>query len=170
MRYGNGFTLIELLVVVLIIGILAAIALPQYEVSVGKTKFNNYVSIGKTVKNAQEMYFLSHGKYASTLQELNISFSDKDCSYRNNNAYMDCKDFTIALYSPSAPYQVEVGTNTLRFVHAFDNSAIDSAVADCGRRRCYAAPAREYLKKVCAAAGGRECRAESASWAYYALD
>jgi prepilin-type N-terminal cleavage/methylation domain-containing protein len=53
---GAGFTLIELLVVVLIIGILAAIAVPQYFKVVEKGKFVESMQWLNSLKGAQERY------------------------------------------------------------------------------------------------------------------
>ena len=69
---NKAFTLIELLVVVLIIGILAAIALPQYQKAVIRTRFATLKAMTHALANAEEVYYLANGEYAQKISDLDI--------------------------------------------------------------------------------------------------
>ena len=70
---ARAFTLMELLVVVLIIGVLAAVAVPQYKKAVLKSRFSTLMPIAKSLIEAQENYFLGNGEYSTRLEKLDVS-------------------------------------------------------------------------------------------------
>jgi len=80
MNIKTGFTLIELLVVVLIIGVLAAIALPKYNMLVEKSRAAETRLILKAIHEANIRYFLETGAYTFNLNELDIDVPGTDVS------------------------------------------------------------------------------------------
>ena len=72
-----GFTLIELLVVVLIIGILAAVAVPQYQTAVFKSRWASMLPLLEGLKKAHEVFYLANGYYIASTASLDL---DSPCT------------------------------------------------------------------------------------------
>ena len=68
-----GFTLIEVLVIVLIISILTSVALPQYQKTVAKAQAVQALVLLQSLQQAYKAYFLANGKWATSLDDLDVS-------------------------------------------------------------------------------------------------
>ncbi|MBR2082868.1 MAG: prepilin-type N-terminal cleavage/methylation domain-containing protein [Elusimicrobiaceae bacterium] len=68
----QAFTLIELLVVILIIGILATVALPQYRIAVEKSHATEAITAVRALVDAEHAYYLANGEYTTNLEDLDI--------------------------------------------------------------------------------------------------
>ena len=77
----SGFTLVELLVVVLIIGVLSAVAVPQYTKSVKKAKAVEAITMLKAITDAQEIYYMGNGQYTTVLEDLSVEIPDQTEDY-----------------------------------------------------------------------------------------
>ena len=133
MGFKQGFTLIELLVVVLIIGILASIALPQYELAVEKSRAAEALTSLGTIKNSFESYYLSFGAYPTDLSQLDVTVPD--------SKYFNYAVATIsaAAYRKNGDYLLAYRYDALhlpRLICRTDNSA-----------------KRDYAEKICKALG-----------------
>ena len=78
----EGFTLIELLVVVLIIGILAAIAVPQYQFAIDKARVAPYVQHVQTAVRSEQVIYMAEGAYTNQFDVLDTGLT-KMCKTLN---------------------------------------------------------------------------------------
>ncbi len=134
----RGFTLIELLVVVLIIGILASTAIPQYFKVVERARLAEAQSMFATVKSAQMAYITKNGRFANNWGDLDLTFMNargKPCTgagpcVQKIYSYMLDTDGSIyATRNPEPTPASDYGIYTLIY-------DINSAVTTCTQVNC----------------------------------
>jgi type IV pilus assembly protein PilE len=106
MAYINrqrGFTLIELMIVVLIVSILASIAYPSYQNQVRRTNRTEAMSLLTDVANRQQQYLMDAREYADSLDDLNITASDRFDKYYTLEFDVDNEDTPPTFELTAAP-------------------------------------------------------------------
>ncbi len=134
----RGFTLIELLVVVLIIGILAAVAVPQYQKTVLRARIMSAVPFVKAVYDAQQLYYLEHGAYADSISKLDIQVA---CP-----AHLTC---AVGRGLPKA----EVASEGIEVIEYYASTKMWGSVEVKGKIYCAAPLSNKFATAVCRSMG-----------------
>ena len=128
MKNNKGFTLIELLVVVLIIGILAAIALPQYMKAVRKSRAAEALIAIKSLKDAADRYALAYG----SLEGITAAKLDVDVADTSNYEYtVTSTQITAAPPTGEGATNRNTGGVTLCYKYTASDASITQAVPLC---------------------------------------
>ena len=136
----KGFTLIELLVVVLIIGILAAVAVPQYQLAVDKSNFASNVPLLDATRTAQEAYYLANGQYATEFDQLDMQIPKSFTIKLPNSMGGDCWEngtsviCTNQCYSYLAPWGTQAAIYFRTYAHSSSNTKLCANANE--RRAC----------------------------------
>jgi len=132
-RSKRGFTLVELAVVVVIIGVLAAFAVPRFLSSVERSKAAEAFNYLSSVQAAQERYHARQGTYAAAITDLDIKMSTPKyftAGVIGPGSTGDLEDswtLTLTRQGASAGY----GAYTVTFTEeGYDSNAVNSTIVN----------------------------------------
>jgi len=146
MQTNKGFTLIELLVVVLIIGILAAVALPKYEMAVMRSRYATLKANTNALLEAEKIYHLANGSYTTDMEALSVDLSG--CTLSDDKATCTYPWGMCRVYRSRVSCE---NTQSLKngYVHYYSSS-------DYGSESCWAFSLEgdDKYNKLCKLEGG----------------
>ena len=170
MKNKQAFTLIELLVVVLIIGILAAVAVPQYQRAVEKSRGAQALAVINSIENALIVYYMANSSFPQSFDELSVDMdswtgTEKWCNITSSSyGVIDTRsngDWSIQMYKTSAgnlylfigrltgKYQ---GTGFAKKITANSGSSLSETPMWCAERFrdgvTFSESAGSYCKKI----------------------
>lgn len=133
---NSGFTLIELLVVVLIIGVLSAIALPQYTTAVEKSRAAEALTLMSATRDAVERYRFQKDAWPSA-----NNFAVLDVEIPQNGSDYGGKNYKITmmpLADDSTKFVINATRNTSKDVYQLktlmvDNGSVIQTYRYCGK-------------------------------------
>lgn len=117
----KGFTLIELLVVVLIIGVLSAVALPQYTTAIEKSRASEALTLSGALRYAAERYYLQKDVWPTQadLKKLDIELpQNAKCGGYGG------KNFCLTVSSNGGTFVINA-TRTVAPVYTIETSTSD---------------------------------------------